>query len=580
MESCKPTEKILSVNPELFSHLPVAFALMEVTREKGEITKVSYAYVNEHFCALSLRGEEEFLGKDIAEVHNQKAKEAWLEYIATIEKSKEAIKGCCFYAPLGGKVNYIIAPTHKPDYFAVMYINVDVKEEEFQRLQPEKLINEASLDLAHKIYESALDQGSLVSLLKTIAQRIQAQRVYFVILGKEKAIVSQYKKDESLPDPISPTSGVIAPLLPPAEKVDTPLLLTEAKANEGDALSQAFLSMGVKTHLAFPFLIQGRLTAYLCADNFPLENIENAKKILQNSCYFMSFKWSNDQLMKELRTQARKDQLTGLLNRYGFEEAAKDYFATHCSETCVFALIDIDDFKLINDSYGHRAGDLALQSLSQEIRSYFGEEAIVGRFGGDEISLLLPKQSLEEAEKKFSEFASSKHGFLSDGHNVDISISVGFTEYPAQAKDFNALLLCADKACYAAKLFGKGQSLSYQKSYDDLDKTILGFNFHSIADNLPVPFFLFGDKGGIYYANSPCLKLFGYETLLDLISKSRRGVYSLFEVNDALKDFLGSKEKKQTTISLNLNSGKKVSLLVSAKSNLPSSVHYGVLLEK
>ena len=580
MKANEVEKKSLSINPEFFSHLPVAAALMEVTRENGAVKKVSYAYVNERFCELSMRGEKEFLGKDIAEVYNQQAKETWLGYIATIEKSNEAIKDSCFYAPLGGKVTCIISPTHDPDCFAVMYLNADIKEDELQRLRHEKLVNEASLDLARKIYESSLEEDSLVSLLKTIALRIDAERVYFVKLGKEKTIIAQYKENKNLSDPISPSSEIVAPFLPQAERTGEPLLLSERKAKEGDEASKAFLANGVKTHMAFPFLNEGRLIACLCADNFPPEKEETAKKILQNSCYFMSFKWSNNLLLKKLRYRARRDQLTGLLNRYGYEEAVKKYFETNSDKPCVLGLIDIDDFKSINDLYGHQMGDVALKSLSEHIGSFFGQEAIVGRFGGDEISILLPKKDLSTAKELFAEFASSKYHFANEEIETDLSVSAGYAEYPSQAKNFNSLLLCADKACYAAKLFGKGQSLPYQKSFDNLDKTILGFNFHSIADSLPVPFFLFGEKGEIYYANSLCLKLLGYENLLDLVSKNKRGVYSLFEEDITLKALLEANEESQKSVLLTLGSGRKVSLLISDKQNLPSEVHYGVLLEK
>ncbi len=573
-------KKSLSINPKLFSHLPVAAALMEVTRENGTVKRVSYAYVNERFCELSMRGEKEFIGRDIAEVYNQKAKETWLGYIATIEKSNEAIKDSCFYAPLGGNVSCIVSPTHDPNYFAVMYLNADIKEDELQRLRHEKLINEASLDLTEKIYASSLEEDSLAALLKTIALRIDAERVYFVKLNKEKKVIAQYKENDNLPDPISPSSEIVASLLPQAEQTGEPLLLSEQKAEEGDEVSKAFLSRGVKTHMAFPFLSEGRLIACLCADNFPPEKAETTRKILQNSCYFMSFKWSNNLLLKKLRYRARRDQLTGLLNRYGYEEATRKHFESNSSEPCVLGLIDIDDFKSINDLYGHQMGDVALKSLSEHIISFFGQEAIVGRFGGDEISILLPKKDLSTAKELFAEFASSKYHFASEEIETDLSVSVGYAEYPSQEQDFNSLLLCADKACYAAKLFGKGQSLPYQKSFDNLDKTVLGFNFHSIADSLPVPFFLFGEKGEIYYANSLCLKLLGYDNLLDLVSKNKRGVYSLFKEDITLKALLKANEENQKSILLTLGSGQKVSLLISNKQNLPSAVHYGILLQK
>ena len=578
MSSQENKEKILSVTPELFSHLPVAFALMEVTRAGQEIKGISYAYVNARFCELSLRGESEFLGKDIAVVHNEDAKKTWLGYLHEIEEKKEAIKGSSYYAPIGSTLNYIIAPTQDPSYYAVMYTNAQTKEKEFLKLKSEKFTNEKILHIAQKISSSVMEGPSFEVLLQDIGVCIGAKRVYFVKLGHSKEILATYKADPSLSDPISPSSDTVMGLLPSAEKTGAALITNEKKAKEGDKVSLAFLQEGIKTHAAFPFLDQGRLIACLCADDYPIEYEQEAIKILQNSCYFMSYKWANNLLLKKLRRQARHDQLTGLLNRYGYEETIKKHFDKNSSSPCVMALIDIDDFKNINDLYGHQAGDSALRNLSADIVSSLEEKAVCGRYGGDEISVFLPDSNLQEAAKIFSKFISGEHFFLGNGEQLSLSFSIGYAEAPLQASDFSSLLSCADQACYAAKLAGKGCCFAYQKRFDELDKTSLGFNFHSIADSLPFAFMLFGDNGEIYYANSLCLQLLGYKNLLSLASSSEEGIFSLFEEKEALRSLL--KEAGEQSAVLTTKEGGKIEFSFDRKNDYLPSIHYGLLSKK
>ncbi len=578
MSSQENKEKILSVTPELFSHLPVAFALMEVTRVGQEIKSVSYAYVNARFCELSLRGESEFLGKDIAVVYNEDAKKTWLGYLHEIDEKKEAIKGSSYYAPIGSTLNYVIAPTQNPSYYAVMYTNAQTKEKEFLKLKSEKFTNEKILHIAQKISSSAMEGPSFEALLQDIGTCIGAKRVYFVKLGHSKEILATYKADPSLSDPLSPNSDLVVSLLPSAEKTGIPLVVNKKKAEEGDKASLAFLKEGIKTHAAFPFLDQGRLIACLCADDYPIEYEQEAVKILQNSCYFMSYKWGNSLLLKKLRHQARHDQLTGLLNRYGYEEAIKKHFDKNPSSPCVMALIDIDDFKNINDLYGHQAGDSALRNLSSDIISSFGEKAICGRYGGDEISVFLPECNLQDAAKIFSKFISREHFFLGNNEQIVLSFSIGYAEAPLHGNDFSSLLSCADQACYAAKLAGKGCCFAYQKRFDELDKTSLGFNFHLIADSLPFAFMLFGDNGEVYYANALCLQLLGYKNLLSLASSNEEGILSLFEEKETLRTLL--KEKGKHSAILTTKEGKKVEFTFDRKNDYLPSVHYGLLSEK
>lgn len=89
-----------------------------------------------------------------------------------------------------------------------------------------------------------------------------------------------------------------------------------------------------------------------------------------------------DERRVELKELANKDGLTKLYNRYGFDEMAEKMISKNPKEHCVAVLLDVDDFKLINDMYGHAYGDKALISLAENMQKFFPSSALLGRNGG------------------------------------------------------------------------------------------------------------------------------------------------------------------------------------------------------
>ena len=109
---------------------------------------------------------------------------------------------------------------------------------------------------------------------------------------------------------------------------------------------------------------------------------------------------------KNFKRLAVTDALTGIYNRHGFDEQVEQYMRQNPQKHCVVAMLDIDDFKLVNDMYGHAAGDGALQKLAESMKQYFSKDAILGRNGGDEFSIFMPDCTVVEVKpflKKFTE---------------------------------------------------------------------------------------------------------------------------------------------------------------------------------
>lgn len=223
-----------------------------------------------------------------------------------------------------------------------------------------------------------------------------------------------------------------------------------------------------------------------------------------------------DERRVELKELANKDGLTKLYNRYGFDEMAEKMISKNPKEHCVAVLLDVDDFKLINDMYGHAYGDKALISLSENMQKFFPSSALLGRNGGDEFCILLSNCTMEEVKESLIEFTKTPKTFSYKGQTYSFCISLGYAEYPNNAIERSQLMRCADTALYEVKLHGKNGCKAYQEGFQSGVRKQLGFVLNDISENLPGAFIIYrADKEDdeIFYANKEFLDMAGYENL-------------------------------------------------------------------
>lgn len=156
----------------------------------------------------------------------------------------------------------------------------------------------------------------------------------------------------------------------------------------------------------------------------------------------------------------REDQLTGALNRRGLDEAVDVELKRADRNKSVFsvALIDIDNFKKLNDTLGHQAGDRALTHLTQVIKETLRPTDAVGRYGGEEFLILLPGTNLEAAVETIQRLQRdlTKKFFLHNNDKVLVTFSAGVA-LRAEGEDQEDLIGRADKAMYQAKQTGKNR---------------------------------------------------------------------------------------------------------------------------
>ena len=167
-----------------------------------------------------------------------------------------------------------------------------------------------------------------------------------------------------------------------------------------------------------------------------------------------------EQELENLTERAREDQLTGTLNRRGLDDAFKREAARadrQNSPMCV-ALLDIDNFKKLNDTLGHQAGDEALMHIVQVVKDDLRPGDTLARYGGEEFVILLPDSSVKEAVEVMSRLQRelTKRFFLHNNEKLLITFSCGVSQRAA-AEDLEAAVARADRALYEAKRAGKNR---------------------------------------------------------------------------------------------------------------------------
>ena len=230
---------------------------------------------------------------------------------------------------------------------------------------------------------------------------------------------------------------------------------------------------------------------------------------------------------------AHTDSLTDIYNRYGFDELTERMITKNPKTHFVAALLDIDDFKFINDIYGHVYGDRALKSLTDSMKAFFPKNTLLGRNGGDEFCILLPNHTYKEAGELLLQFTKLPKTFSCKGKEYPFFISLGYAEYPTFASA--QLMRCADAALYEIKLHGKNGCMAYREGLRSGVRKQLGFAFKDISEHLPGAFIIYRadkDDDELLYANHEFLQMTGYKTIDKLFSLTNKSFHNLIREDE------------------------------------------------
>ena len=191
---------------------------------------------------------------------------------------------------------------------------------------------------------------------------------------------------------------------------------------------------------------------------------------------FRSFNLLRSQLItakEELVFQANHDVLTQLGNRRKLSTVIESCIESYETDGQIFSLVimDLDRFKIVNDSAGHAAGDSLLQLLSEMFLSQVNEQDTVARLGGDEFAILLPSQNLTQARVIAENVREKieKFNFVWDECLYKVTVSIGIAEVSEQLSSQEAILLAADTSCLEAKISGKNLIRTFDNEHSNVD---------------------------------------------------------------------------------------------------------------
>ncbi|HMO67659.1 MAG TPA: sensor domain-containing diguanylate cyclase [Novosphingobium sp.] len=225
--------------------------------------------------------------------------------------------------------------------------------------------------------------------------------------------------------------------------------------------------IGEAATVEIPMMARGSVHGLLIlatdqADSFSaLYGIRRLGRALADS---MSLALSNIALREKLRTQSLRDPLTGLYNRRYMEDALERYssLAERSGGATAVLMIDLDNFKALNDAHGHAKGDAVLRDVASQLVGALRPSDVVARYGGEELVVILPGCGLDDAMDK-AELLRLRIEALSDAHATPITASFGVAAVPETSTGPMDVLPMADSALYAAKQAGKNRVLAAER---------------------------------------------------------------------------------------------------------------------
>jgi diguanylate cyclase (GGDEF)-like protein len=238
--------------------------------------------------------------------------------------------------------------------------------------------------------------------------------------------------------------------------------LIDVPAETDLAAGGSSVPTALQSALITPLLVRERLVGTLCF--YHTERgvyTRDHRRVMERVCDQAAAVLHNSQLFDRTRAASLTDALTGLPNRRVLET----YVATELSRTeriegeLALIVLDVDEFKSINDTHGHHAGDRALKQVANALSSRVRPYDVCARFAGDEFVIVLTECGPEQAEARRLEFQEAVANIAADERAplARLSVSAGAACYPVDGTDYDSLLAVADRRMYSDKARGRAR---------------------------------------------------------------------------------------------------------------------------
>ena len=470
LDTSKMPQGILGPNNEV----PMACAVFQVDIDEtaGVATDARYVYASQEYRQATSRSKEGLIGRSHLEIGEVDADE-WLAMCYRVVAEGEAINGFVYDPLIRDWICYRLAPSAAEGCCVYTFINVVVDEQQRERIMATVEARTShfvsamlSALSAEQSYEAAMN-----GMLTMMSQVIHTDRLcIFECYGKETKVTFELCS-EGIPSLV----GTIFPL--PKEGLQrwfrtvskNPVTLVpdiSILERFSPPLYEWCQVSDVQSLMAAPFFIDGEIVGFLGAYNYRIDETIDLNRVFAAVSTFIATRITNRRLIDSLEWASCHDALTDLLDRRGSEMAIAKLISNNPDSPYAMVLIDIDDFKLTNDGYGHNAGDEALKALAVKMTREFPEESVFARNGGDEFLVMLVGDSALRANELIGDFLQSPLTFEFEGESHELTVSIGYSCYPDQATNARKLYSKADIALYAVKHAGKAGFAKYSPEMD------------------------------------------------------------------------------------------------------------------
>lgn len=314
-------------------------------------------------------------------------------------------------------------------------------------------MEDAAVKAFEKMYEVTcclFSRSDLKDILPAIVQvtveLIGADYASIVLFDDEGRVIDEF---ENLID-LKPVSQRMRPGGVTRRIVSTMKPVFVPEVLEHEDTNPELLKSGIRSYVGMPLMVDDRVKAILYVYSTKSHAFDEHQKMLTTMARFAELALKNAHLVQEMKALAIRDGLTGLYNyRYLHERLDEEAERVRRSKQPISVVfMDLDQFKFINDTYGHACGDAALQYFASLCRQSVRSSDIVARTGGDEIVMLLPSTTGEQAAsvvKRIREALVAKPMQLPDcGQTVALTMSAGVASYPEDSSDVRQLVKIAD----------------------------------------------------------------------------------------------------------------------------------------
>lgn len=330
-----------------------------------------------------------------------------------------------------------------------------------------------------------------MEIMKAIGSALNSEDLFQIILDKSTAFVEAEQGSLMLLDPeeqelcIKATKGLHLRIvegmrIKPGEGISgkvlenrVPLVVKDLETDER-ILQEKRPRYKTKSFISLPLKLNDRIIGILnVADKITGEVFsEHDLHLLSSIAAYASVAIERSEYYErseELKKISITDSLTGLLNRRYFQERLIEEMERSKRHKLPLSImiLDVDDFKVINDTFGHPAGDEALKGLARSIRNSIRAIDVAARYGGEEFTVILPQTSKQDAtviaERICSEVTRLEPSPIIRQDKWPFSVSLGLATFPEDATSVEDLIRNADTALYAAKAQGKNRVMVYKK---------------------------------------------------------------------------------------------------------------------